>query len=411
MSSSNGLQTIDSVLIVDDSGVQRGIGAALCRELRIPHVHEAGNGREALALLDRLPAPPALLIIDLEMPTMDGPELLSALGKRGSRTPIILASSRERALMNSVQDMGTAMGLRIVGALQKPLTLASLAALLRNKLNGAAVETKGPARRQAVDPESLRAALARGDIQVHYHPQVEIDTGRVRGVEALARWHDAQQGWIAPDAFIPVAEQHGLIRELTLHVAEEAMRQTALWCRHGLDLSIAVNLSPLVLEHGELVEEISQLQQRHGLRAEQIVLEITENSLVRDIPIALGVLTRLRLRGFRLSLDDYGTGFSSMQQLARIPFTELKIDRTFVHGAHERDSLQVILRSALEMASQLGIETVAEGVECLQDWRLLRQYGCKLAQGWLLAKAMPGPELEGWLPTLHRRRSELQLQG
>jgi EAL domain-containing protein (putative c-di-GMP-specific phosphodiesterase class I)/AmiR/NasT family two-component response regulator len=407
MSSSNGLHTIDSVLIVDDSGVQRGIGAALCRELRIGKVHEAGNGREALALLDSLPAPPALLIIDLEMPTMDGPELLSALGGRGTRTPIILASSRERALMNSVQDMGTALGLRIVGALQKPLTLASLGAVLKNKLE-AAVENRKPVQRQSVDPELLRAALGRGAITVHYHPQVEIDTGRMRGVEALARWHDAKQGWIAPDVFIPVAEQHGLIRELTLHVMDEAMRQTALWCRHGLDLSIAVNLSPILLERGELVQEISELQQRHGLRAEQIVLEITESSLLADLAIALGVLTRLRLRGFRLSLDDYGTGFSSMQQLARIPFTELKIDRTFVHGAHQRDSLQVILRSALEMASQLGIETVAEGVECLQDWQLLRQYGCKLAQGWLLAKAMPGEQLEGWVPTLQRRRPELQ---
>ena len=407
MSSSNGLHTIESVLIVDDSGVQRGIGVALCRELRIPQVHEAGNGLEALALLDKLPAPPALLIVDLEMPSMDGPELLSVLGGRGIRAPIILASSRERALMNSVQDMGTALGLRILGALQKPLTLASLAALLQNKLH-TAVEKKGPAQHRTVDPESLRAALARGDISVHYHPQVEIDTGRMRGVEALARWHDAQLGWIPPDAFIPVAEQHGLIRDLTLHVMDEAMRQTALWNRHGLDLSIAINLSPVLLERGDLVQDISDLQQQHQLRAEQIVLEVTETSLLRDLAIALGVLTRLRLRGFRLSLDDYGTGFSSMQQLARIPFTELKIDRAFVHGAHERDSLQVILRSALEMASQLGIETVAEGVESLQDWRLLRQYGCKLAQGWLLAKAMPGGELEGWLPTLQRRRPELQ---
>ncbi len=408
MSSGNRLQTIESVLIVDDSGVQRGIGAALCRELRIPKVHEAANGREALALLDDLPAQPALLIIDLEMPMMDGSELLSELGARGMRSPIILASSRERALMNSVQDMGTALGLRIVGALQKPLTLASLGALLQNKLHRAAVEQPKPAQRQAVDPDSLRAALTRGDITVHYHPQVEIDTGLIRGVEALARWHDERQGWIAPDVFVPVAEQHGLIRELTLHVMDAAMRQTALWNRHGLDLSIAINLSPILLERGELVQEISDLQQQHGLRAEQIVLEVTESSLLRDLAIALGVLTRLRLRGFRLSLDDYGTGFSSMQQLARIPFTELKIDRTFVHGAHERDSLQVILRSALEMASQLGIETVAEGVESLQDWRLLRQYGCKLAQGWLLAKAMPGGELEGWLPNLQRRRPELQ---
>jgi EAL domain-containing protein (putative c-di-GMP-specific phosphodiesterase class I) len=347
------------------------------------------------------------MIVDLEMPAMDGPELLSALGQRGTRAPIVLASSRERALLNSVQEMGTALGLRIVGALQKPLTLASLGALLQNKLH-AAVEKRGPAQRRKVDPESLQAALGRGNITVHYHPQVEIDTGRVRGVEALARWHDSKHGWIGPDAFIPVAEQHGLIRELTLHVMDAAMRQTALWNKHGLDLSIAINVSPLLLERGELVQEISDLQQEHDLRADQIVLEVTESSLPRELAIALGVLTRLRLRGFRLSLDDYGTGFSSMQQLARIPFTELKIDRTFVHGAHERDSLQVILRSALEMASQLGIETVAEGVECLQDWRLLRQYGCKLAQGWLLAKAMPGEELEGWLATLNRRRTELQ---
>jgi len=401
------LHTIDSVLIVDDSGVQRGIGVAVCRELRIPTIHEAGNGLEALALLDKLPAQPALLIVDLEMPAMDGPELLSALGARGMRAPIVLASSRERALINSVQDMGTALGLRILGALQKPLTLASLGPLLQNKRH-AAVEKQGPAQRQAVDPERVRAALAAGDIDVHYHPQVEIETGRIRGVEALARWHDAKEGWIGPDVFIPVAEQHGLIRELTLQVMDAAMRQTAIWNRHGLDLSIAINLSPILLERGELVQEISELQQKHGLRAEQIVLEVTEGSLLRDLAIALGVLTRLRLRGFRLSLDDYGTGFSSMQQLARIPFTELKIDRTFVHGAHERDSLQVILRSALEMANQLGIETVAEGVESLEDWRLLRQYGCKLAQGWLLAKAMPGDELEGWLPTLQRRRPELQ---
>jgi EAL domain-containing protein (putative c-di-GMP-specific phosphodiesterase class I)/AmiR/NasT family two-component response regulator len=406
MSSSHGSQSIDSVLIVDDSRVQRNIGAALCRELRIEQVHEAADGREALSLLDQLPAEPALFIVDLEMPNMDGPELLSALGGRGTRAPIVLASSRERALMNSVQDMGVALGLRIVGALQKPLTLASLGALLQDKLH-AEIE-KRPLEHQAVDPALLRAALARDEITVHYHPQVELETGRVRGVEALARWQDGQQGWIAPDSFIPVAEQHGLIRELTLRVTDAAMRQTALWNRAGLDLSIAINLSPILLERGELVEEISELQQRHALRADQIVLEITESSLLRDLAIALGVLTRLRLRGFRLSLDDYGTGFSSMQQLARIPFTELKIDRSFVHGAHERDSLQVILRSALEMASQLGIETVAEGVESLKDWRLLRQYGCKLAQGWLLAKAMPGEQLQGWLASLQRRRSELQ---
>ena len=129
--------------------------------------------------------------------------------------------------------------------------------------------------------------------------------------------------------------------------------------------------------------------------------------LLRELAVALGVLTRLRLRGFRLSLDDYGTGFSSMQQLARIPFTELKIDRSFVHGAAERESLQVILRSALDMASELGLETVAEGVESLEDWQLVRQYGCTLAQGWLLAKAMAPTDFEPWLQRLRTHRAAL----
>lgn len=406
MSSSAELQAIDSVLIVDDSSVQRSIGAALCRELRISRIYEAEDGMAALALLDTLTGTPGLLIIDLEMPKMDGPELLDALSARRVRSPIIVASSRESALRHSVEDMGTALGLRILGSLPKPLTNATLGALLQRQTQAA---PKPQAKTEPVDPQELRAALDQGEITAFYHPQVEIGTGRVRGVEALARWRHRSLGWIPPDAFIPVAEQHDLIHELTLHVMELAMAQAALWSHHGLDLSIAINLSPLLLERSSLVQEISEVQHRHRLRAEQVVLEVTESSLLRELATALGVLTRLRLRGFRLSLDDYGTGFSSMQQLTRIPFTELKIDRTFVHGASGRESLQVILRSALEMASELGLETVAEGVESLEDWQLVRQYGCTMAQGWLLAKAMPGDQFEPWLQRLHTQRTALHI--
>ena len=406
MASNAGLRAINSVLIVDDSGVQRSIGAALCRQLQIGRVYEAENGVAALALLDTLATPPDLLIVDLEMPKMDGPELLEALSGRRVRSPIIVASSRESALRHSVADMGTALGLRILGSLPKPLTDASLVALLQRR-----PETGQPARpkAQTVDPQELGSALEHDGISVYYHPQVEIGTCRVRGVEALARWLHPKHGWVPPDAFIPVAEEHGLIHMLTLRVMELALAQTARWSRQGLDLSIAVNLSPRLLERSDLVQEISELQRRHRLRAEQIVLEVTESSLLRELAVALSVLTRLRLRGFRLSLDDYGTGFSSMQQLARIPFTELKIDRTFVRGASERESLQVILRSALDMANELGLETVAEGVESVEDWRLVRQFGCTMAQGWLLAKAMPGEQFEPWVQQLHSQRQQLRI--
>ncbi len=404
------LPAIRSVLLVDDSAAQRAYAVALCQELGITEVREASNGQEALALLASLTTPPDLLIIDLEMPTMDGPELLTRLRERGVESPIIVASSRERSLLHSVQDMGGGMGLCLLGALQKPLRLDALSDMLRN-WHTVVDKRKQAARKLPVDPEALSAGLDRGEIVVHYQPQIAVHTGEVHGVEALARWNHPTLGLVHPDHFIPMAEEHGLIHKLTLQVMNAAMLQTAMWNAEGMDLSVAINLSPLLLDRPDLLQEISGLQQCYDLRAERVVLEITETSLLRELSVALAVLTRLRLRGFGLSLDDYGTGFSSMQQLARIPFTELKIDRSFVHGVHERESVQVMLRSALEMAKRLGLNTVAEGVESVEDLWLLQEYGCNFVQGWLMGKAMPAAELAQWTKGYAERRQELRLPG
>jgi len=410
MPSQANLPTIRSVLVVDDSAAQRAYAVALCQELGITQVREATNGQEALALLASLETPPDLLIIDLEMPTMDGPELLMRLSERGVESPIIVASSRERALLHSVQDLGGSMGLRLIGSLQKPLRLEALSAILRN-WDSVADKRKQAAGALPVDAEALRNALDRGEILVHYQPQIAVQTGAVHGVEALARWNHPTLGLVHPDHFIRMAEEHGLIHKLTLQVMNAAMLQTAMWNAQGMDLSVAINLSPLLLESPDLLQEISGLQQCYDLRAERVVLEITETSLMRDLSVALAVLTRLRLRGFGLSLDDYGTGFSSMQQLARIPFTELKIDRSFVHGVHERESVQVMLRSALEMAKRLGLNTVAEGVESVEDLWLLQEYGCTFVQGWLMGKAMPAAEVADWAKAHEERSTALRPHG
>lgn len=396
---------ITSVLLIDDSSVQRAHGVRVCRELGIQTVHEAGNGAEALALLDTLVPPPALLIVDLEMPTMDGPELLAQLRQRDIDIPIILASSRERTLIHSVGHMGSVLGLRILGAAQKPLTSAALGAFLGKADRKAAPQSREAAR-FSIDAGELRAALERHEIIVHYQPQIEISTGAVRGVEALARWQHPTLGLIPPDRFIALAEQHDLIHPLTMQVMNQAMVQAVAWSAQDIDVSVAVNLSPLLLDRADLVSDIAGLQESYGLVASRVILEITESSLLRQLGVALGVLTRLRLRGFGLSLDDYGTGFSSMQQLARIPFTELKIDRSFVKSEYESDKRQVMLRSAVEMANELGLVTVAEGVESMQELLLLRACGCTLAQGWLFAKAMPGPEMAAWLREYAGRKGE-----
>jgi EAL domain-containing protein (putative c-di-GMP-specific phosphodiesterase class I) len=352
------------------------------------------------------------MIIDLEMPVMDGFELIQQMSQRGVRVPFMVASSREGALVRAVEVMATTLGMPLLGGVAKPLTAEVLAGALQasHDLDPRAVAADVPKPQAPIAPQLLEAALRDGLVVPHYQPKVDIRTGLLRGVEVLARWTDAQLGVVPPDRFIATAEQHGLIGPLTRSIVDQAMAQAARWNARGLMLSLAVNLSPLLLRTPDLVENVSALLARHGLAAGQLVLEITEGSVVGYDAVTLGVLGRLRMRGVGLSIDDYGTGFSSMQQLARIPFTELKIDRSFVHGAHRQAHLRVILQSALEMAGRLGLVSVAEGIETLDDWRLLQQFGCTVGQGYLIARPMAGDALPRWLKSHESRLPELRLQ-
>ncbi|SMC18112.1 EAL domain, c-di-GMP-specific phosphodiesterase class I (or its enzymatically inactive variant) [Andreprevotia lacus DSM 23236] len=409
MAAETPLPLIESLLIVDDSAVQRQHTAMLARECGITLIYEAGNGNEALELLAMLTLPPNLMIIDLEMPGMDGVELIQQLQQRGIDIPFVVASSREGALINSVETMTHALGLAVLGALQKPLSLAQLRTAFSRydrapgKSFAQTMDVLTP-----VSPAELEQAIKSGDIVPYFQPKVDMRTGMIKGVEALARWHHPSLGMIPPDRFIPLAEQEGLIYALTLAITEKSLAQAAAWNKRGLRLSVAINLSPRLLDSTSFVPEVSDMLDQHALPADQVVWEITESSVVANLGMALGTLARLRLKGFGLSIDDYGTGFSSMQQLARIPFTELKIDRSFVHGAHERHHLRVILQSALDMASRLDLVSVAEGIETLDDWRLLQDSGCALGQGFLIAKPMPAEELPQWLKGHHRNLRELR---
>ncbi|MEF7616315.1 EAL domain-containing protein [Aquincola sp. MAHUQ-54] len=401
----------EAVLVVDDSVVQRQHAAGLCRALGVGEVHEAQHGRDALALLDAMPHPPSLMVIDLEMPVMDGFELIQQMGKRGLRIPFLVASSREGALVRAVEVMAATLGMPLLGGVAKPLTAEVLAGALQgsHEVDARAVAAAVPNAQPPIAPELLAAALQAGSVVPHYQPKVDIRTGLVRGVEVLARWTDPVLGVVPPDRFIATAEQHGLIHGLTRSILDQSMAQVAHWNARGLVLSLAVNLSPLLLQTPTLVEEISALLAHHGVAAGQLVLEITEGSLVGYDAGTMGLLARLRMRGVGLSIDDYGTGFSSMQQLARIPFTELKIDRSFVHGAHRQAHLRVILQSALEMAGRLGLVSVAEGVETIDDWRLLQEFGCTVGQGFLVARPMVGGALPRWMKSHERRLPELRM--
>lgn len=298
------------------------------------------------------------------------------------------------------------MGMEVLAGLQKPLNLLQIASALRSRCEEQHARAVA-AEEVEFTPDDLRDAIESNALQPYYQPKLDVRTGVIKGVESLARWILPDQSMIPPDRFISVAEQNGLIHQLTLCIAGQAFAQAAQWNKRGLRLSMAINLSPLLLDSDQFVTDVSRLLELHAIRADQIVWEITESSVVANLGAALGVLAKLRLKGFGLSLDDYGTGFSSMQQLARMPFTELKVDRSFVHGAADRDHLRVILQSALDMANRLNLVTVAEGVERQEDWKLLQEYGCALGQGYLVARPMPGTDLPVWLRTHARHLRSL----
>jgi diguanylate cyclase (GGDEF)-like protein len=245
----------------------------------------------------------------------------------------------------------------------------------------------------------LRSALQNGEIDVHIQPLLRIDSGRVTGTEALARWSHPELGAVAPDYFIPIAERSGLISLLTSRVLDRSLAACARWRAAGNDLGVAVNLSARSLQDADLVDEVARWLRRHEVPADRLTLEVTESSVMADPPRAVALLHQLRDLGVRLSVDDFGTGYSSLSYLKRLPVHEVKIDRSFVAGLPEQGEDIVIVRAIIDLGHHLGLEVVAEGVEDQATWDLLASMGCDLVQGWHLARPMPAAELQPWLHT------------
>src|SRR4051794_27368739 len=235
----------------------------------------------------------------------------------------------------------------------------------------------------------LRSAVNEGQIRLYYQPKADLRTGRIMGCEALARWDHPEFGIVGPSEFVPIAEQTGLITPLTSFVLEEAIKQVREWKQNGLDLSVAVNLSARSFLDTQLAVEIPRLLNRHGVDAELLELEITESMLMTDPARAEATLTRLSQIGLTLSVDDFGTGYSSLANLKRLPVDVIKIDKSFVIEMAVDASDAAIVRSTIELAHNLNLRVVAEGVESEDAWRHLEALGCDYAQGYYLSRPLP----------------------
>ena len=252
----------------------------------------------------------------------------------------------------------------------------------------------------------LRQAIKDDRLVLYYQPKCDLKTGTTTGVEALIRWQHPREGLLSPTQFVPMAEQTGLIKPMTLWALQEALRQGRAWHQEGLDLTLAVNLSARNLLDPVLPEVIDDLLKDSGMAPEHLNLEITESILMAEPERSLTVLTRLRHMGIRLSVDDFGTGYSSLAYLKRLPVHELKIDKAFVMGLMRDRHDAAIVRATVDLGHDLGLLVVAEGVEDKQSWQGLGALGCDMAQGYFLSRPLPAAALLQWIthhswPTLH----------
>jgi diguanylate cyclase (GGDEF)-like protein len=243
----------------------------------------------------------------------------------------------------------------------------------------------------------LRRAIENDELVLHYQPKASLETGRIVGVEALVRWVHPERGFIPPNEFIPLAERTGLIKPLSRHVVAAALRQCEAWNADGLDLHVAVNLTIPDLLDVDLPDRIAAMLAETGVRPDQLEFEITESTILADPFRVRQVLSRFDEMGVGLAIDDFGTGYSSFAVLKSLPVATIKIDRSFVMGMCDDESDATIVRSTIDLARNLGLDVVAEGVESEEAWDALRAHGCSLAQGYFISRPVPADELVGVL--------------
>ncbi len=386
----------DKILVIDDDNTVCELVTALAQAMGFDCVAM----KDAAAFSSVEFPDTTLILLDLMMPGMDGIEVLRLLGERHSRARILLMSGMDRRVLETAEKLAHSLGLRVVGHLQKPFPLTELRGLLSTLAGMEVPATPVSAPRVSVSNDQLRKALENHEFVNYYQPQISLVTGEVTGVEALARWNHPEMGMILPENFIARVEALGLIGKLCWSTAEMAMTEARqLVDRTGNPLRLSINVSMISLHDLEFPDAFLNLANQYDFPTDRIALEITETSLISELSRTLDVLTRLRMKNFHLSIDDFGSGYAMMRQLQHVPATELKIDKSIVEKMHQNESDRVMVEKIIEMGHELNMEVMAEGVVTLEQLEMLRQKGCDGAQGFLFSHALPLDELTNWLKT------------
>ena len=386
------------LLVAEDHAFQRHTLLRLLRKLGAKDVLEATDGASALRLFRDAQPPVDVVVSDLDMPGMDGMEFLRHLGQSGRPAAVVLATAVDVAVHPSLKVMAQAYGVNLLGVLPKPITGEMLLAVLaRHASPGVAPSAGAAGTGHAYPAEEIRRGLEQGEFAPFFQPKVRMADGTVAGFEALARWRRGDGSLAPPASFLGVMEEQGLLDQLTWQILDQSAAFGKSLLAHGIECCISVNFCASSLAASDLASRVTAAVLGAGLEPRHLILELTESAAVNtELAPVLENLTRLRLRGFGLSIDDYGTGYSTLQQLGRIPFTELKIDQSFVRNAGGDPASMILLESILDIARKLKLVTVAEGVESRQEWDMLQRLGCDLVQGYFVARPMPADMAAQW---------------
>ncbi|BAE50970.1 PvrR [Paramagnetospirillum magneticum AMB-1] len=330
------------------------------------------------------------IFLDLAMPGMDGVEIIRFLADNKSGANLVLMSGYDSDVIEAARRLAESRGLKVAGVLHKPFGVGDLSAVydrlaaIQAPCPPSAVE-KAPDRYRP-DTEALGNALDDGHVVPWFQAKFCAKTRKILGAEVLARWIHPEHGMVGPDRFIGLAERDGMIDRLTDSMFRQALAQCGEWRKAGLSPKVALNLSPHMLLNLDLPDALVDMARDYGVPPEQITIEITETALAGDFTSQLDILTRLRMRRFGLSIDDFGTGYSSLKQLQQGPFTELKVDQSFIARAMIEEGARAIVESSIALGHRLGLKVVAEGIETEEQMRLVADLGCEEVQGFLLAR-------------------------
>ncbi|MBI2406677.1 MAG: EAL domain-containing response regulator [Gemmatimonadetes bacterium] len=386
----NGLR----VLVVDDQEHVRKWIRRVLQQFDVTRVTEAEDGRAGLALVTEPGAEFDLIICDLKMPNIDGVEFIRALSALRIQTSVVLLSMQGERVLETSALLATEHGLRVLGAIAKPLNEEKLLPLLQAAVEEPLQPSPAPPR---LSQDTLRAVLTDGTLHMLYQPVIAMATGDFAGVEALVRWTHPVHGLVGPDLFAGVCEESDSLSDwLLASTLRETLAFMGRWTATGQPIKAAINVHAKAFDRIDLPERLLAEVQRAGVDPRQVTLELTERSVATDALRMLDVATRLRLKGFSLAIDDFGSGHAGLAQLRRLPFNVLKVDHQFVNGAAESPSKRSVLEASIALARNLSMTSVAEGVQTRDDWDLLQALGCEQMQGYFIARPMPEVGLSAW---------------